>query len=296
MLFSAYQIESLLEDIQQEIFPIDKSASETMSLSEDAIEGARQYLRTPKNHALAWINPGDIKALVEDQTAYDPLVDQVQQSRAGRFVVPVYVPENPAPSFPLVSDHTKALRESDASQEQTPEMSLPEKDTFLTDESLENPSAEDFESDTDAEELVQDAAVAETEISGLERITAEESTNELAEENIDEQTPAETEESNKSTSAKTGVSAASLFDGIEVEDDQDADFDFDMTDMISALGGSFTLSTLFAGASGMALLVLFATGALGLSFPWPGPQHFQFIGAVIYGSAKLVGKKLRKNK
>ena len=75
-----------------------------------------------------------------------------------------------------------------------------------------------------------------------------------------------------------------------------ADYDFDMTDMILALGGGFTLSALFAGPEGMALLTLFATGMIGLSFPWPGPQHFQFIGAVLYGSAKLVGKKLRKDK
>jgi hypothetical protein len=75
-----------------------------------------------------------------------------------------------------------------------------------------------------------------------------------------------------------------------------ADYDFDMGDMIMALGGGFTLSTLFAGPEGMALLTLFATGVLGLSFPWPGPQHIQFIGAILYGSAKLVGQKLRKDK
>tara|TARA_B100002019_G_C21164197_1_gene544926 strand:+ start:78 stop:782 length:705 start_codon:yes stop_codon:yes gene_type:complete len=75
-----------------------------------------------------------------------------------------------------------------------------------------------------------------------------------------------------------------------------ADYDFDMGDMILALGGGFTLSTLFAGPDGMALLTLFATGVIGLSFPWPGPQHMQFIGAVVYGSAKLVGNKLRKDK
>ena len=75
-----------------------------------------------------------------------------------------------------------------------------------------------------------------------------------------------------------------------------ADYDFDMGDMILALGGGFTLSTLFAGPDGMALLTLFATGVIGLSFPWPGPQHFQFIGAILYGSAKLVGQKLRKDK
>lgn len=75
-----------------------------------------------------------------------------------------------------------------------------------------------------------------------------------------------------------------------------ADYDFDMGDMISALMGKFSLSGLFAGPGGMALLMLFATGALGLSFPWPGPQSIQFVGAVLYGSAKMVKKKLRKNK
>jgi len=75
-----------------------------------------------------------------------------------------------------------------------------------------------------------------------------------------------------------------------------ADYDFDMGDMISALAGKFDLSALFAGPGGMTLLMLFVTGALGLSFPWPGPQSFQFIGAVLYGSAKMVGKKLRKGK
>ena len=226
MLFSAYQIESLLEDIQQKIFPIDKSVSETMSLSEDAIQGARQYVRTPKNHALAWITPGDIKALVEDQTVYDPVVEHVQQSRAGRFVIPAYVPENPPPSFPLVSDHTKALRENDALQEQTPEMPLPEKNTSSTDESLEIPSAADVEALTDVEELVQDSA-GDTEISALKPIPAEESAEELAQESTDEQTQAETEKSTKSKSAKSGVSAASLFDEIEVEEEQDEEFEFD---------------------------------------------------------------------
>ena len=226
MLFSAYQIESLLEDIQHDIFPIDKSASETLSLSDDAIQEARQYLRTPKKRALAWIAPSDIKALVEDETSYDPVVDHVQQSRAGRFVIPAYVPENQAPSFPLVSDHTKALRESAASQEKITEMALPKKETSLTGESLEISSGEELETVTDAEELVQDST-SETEISALEQIPADDSGEELAEESADEQTPTETEESNKFTSAESGVSAASLFDGIEVEDEQGEEVDFD---------------------------------------------------------------------
>ena len=226
MLFSAYQIESLLEDIQHDIFPIDKSASETLSLSEDAIQEARQYLRTPKKRALAWIAPGDIKALVEDQTSYDPVVDHVQQSRAGRFVIPAYVPENPAPSFPLVSDHTKALRESATFQEKITERPLSKKETSLTGESLEISSGEELETVTYAEELVQDST-AGTETSALELIPADDSADELAEESADEQTPTETEESNKSTSAESGVSAASLFDGIEVEDEQGEEVDFD---------------------------------------------------------------------
>lgn len=242
MLFSAYQIESLLEDIQQKIFPIDKSVSETMSLSEDAIQGARQYARTPKNHALAWIAPGDIKALVEDQTVYDPVVEHVQQSRAGRFVIPAYVPENPPPSFPLVSDHTKALRESNALQEQIPEMPLPGKNTSSTDESLEIPSAADVEALTDAEELVQDSA-DDTEISALKPIPAEESPEESPEESAeelaagstDEQTQVETEESTKSKSAKSGISAASLFDEIEVEEEQDEEFEFDTGGLLGAI-------------------------------------------------------------
>ena len=238
MLFSAYQIESLLEDIQQKIFPIDKSVSETMSLSEDAIQGARQYARTPKNHALAWIAPGDIKALVEDQTVYDPVVEHVQQSRAGRFVIPAYVPENPPPSFPLVSDHTKALRENNALQEQTPEMPLPGKNTSSTDESLEIPSAADVEALTDVEEIVQDPA-GDTEISALKPIPAEESPEESAEElaveSTDEQTQAETEESTKSKSEKSGISAASLFDEIEVEEEQDEEFEFDTGGLLGAI-------------------------------------------------------------
>jgi len=96
--------------------------------------------------------------------------------------------------------------------------------------------------------------------------------------------------------AGVAVAALLIYIWLNMTFTGDADYDFDMGDMISALGGNFNLSSLFAGASGMALLTLFATGALGLSFPWPGPQHLQFIGAVIYGTAKLVGKKLRKDK
>ncbi len=57
MLFSAYQIESLLADFQQKGTPAGKSASETLSLSADAIQDARQYLRPLKRSHLNWVTP-----------------------------------------------------------------------------------------------------------------------------------------------------------------------------------------------------------------------------------------------
>ena len=96
----------------------------------------------------------------------------------------------------------------------------------------------------------------------------------------------------------TGIAVAALliYIWLNMTFTGNADYDFDMSDMILALGGGFSLSALFGGPEGTALLMLFATGMLGLSFPWPGPQHIQFIGAVLYGSAKLVGQKLTKEK
>lgn len=67
-------------------------------------------------------------------------------------------------------------------------------------------------------------------------------------------------------------------------------YDFDLSDMVAALAGDFVLYEIFAGEDGIRLLMLFATGfLLGLSFPWPGPQHIQFVSAVTYGAAKYVG-------
>ena len=176
MLFSAYQIESLLEDFQQGIFPTDKSASDTLSLSEDAVQDARQYFSTPKTRELDWIFPKDIKALVEDQTTYDPVVDYVQQSRAGRFVFPSYEPENPAPSFSLVRDHTQSVRDGDSEKAETPESLIPEKCALLTGLSTKTASAEDKVSLTDSEVSVEDTQSEETKKSAVEQTLAVDST------------------------------------------------------------------------------------------------------------------------
>ena len=190
MLFSAYQIESLLADFQQTDSPAGKSASETLSLSADAIQDARQYLRPLKRSPLNWVTPKDIRGLVEDISSYDPVVDNVQQSRAGRFVVPAYVPEIPAPAFPLVSDHTQMAPESETTEQESSESPVTEEDALMPEINTESAEVEDKVSVSVSENISKEnSLIIETEESSEE---SEESTN--------------------------GESAASLFEGIDDEE------------------------------------------------------------------------------
>jgi|TARA_B110000967_G_scaffold152261_1_gene156444 hypothetical protein len=190
MLFSAYQIESLLADFQQTGSPAGKSASETLSLSADAIQDARQYLRPLKRSHLNWVTPKDIRGLVEDISFYDPVVDNVQQSRAGRFVVPAYVPEVPAPSFPLVRDHTKMAPENKTTEQESSKSPVTVQNTMIPEVNTESTEVED-----------------KVSVSGSEDISKE---NSLL---------IETEKSSeKSTHGELAVSTASLFEGIDDEE------------------------------------------------------------------------------
>jgi len=190
MLFSAYQIESLLADFQQTDYPAGKSASETLSISADAIQDARQYLRPLKRSPLNWVTPKDIRGLVEDISSYDPVVDNVQQSRAGRFVVPAYVPEIPAPAFPLVGDHTQMAPESETTEQESSESPVTEEDALLPEINTESAEVEDKVSVSVSEDISKEnSLIIETEKSSEE---SEESTN--------------------------GESAASLFEGIDDEE------------------------------------------------------------------------------
>ena len=190
MLFSAYQIESLLDDFQQTDSPAGKSASETLSLSADAIQDAHQYLRPLKRSPLHWVTPKDIRGLIEDISYYDPVVDNVQQSRAGRFVVPAYVPEIPAPAFPLVSDHTQMAPESETTEQESSESPVTEEDALMPEINTESAEVEDKVSVSVSENISKEnSLIIETEESSEE---SEESTN--------------------------GESAASLFDGIDDEE------------------------------------------------------------------------------
>jgi len=190
MLFSAYQIESLLAEFQQTDSPAGKSASETLSLSADAIQDARQYLRPLKRSPLNWVTPKDIRGLIEDISSYDPVVDNVQQGRAGRFVVPAYVPEIPAPAFPLVSDHTQMAPESETTEQESSESPVTEEDTLMPEINTESAEVEDKVSFSVSEDISKEnSLIIETEKSSEE---SEESTN--------------------------GESAASLFEGIDDEE------------------------------------------------------------------------------
>ena len=71
-------------------------------------------------------------------------------------------------------------------------------------------------------------------------------------------------------------------------------YDFDMADILQALAGKFSLSTIFGGPDGAKLLILFVTGVIGASFPWPGPSSVQFISAIVMGLAKKVKARLSK--
>ena len=193
MLFSAYQIESLLADFQQTGSPAGKFASETLSLSADAIQDARQYLRPLKRSHLNWVTPKDIRGLVEDISFYDPVVDNVQQSRAGRFVVPAYVPEVPAPAFPLVRDHTKMAPGSKTTEQESSKSTVTDENAMITEVNTESAEVEDNVS-----------------VSGSEDISKENS--------LLIETEKSSEESEESTPGKSAVSTASLFEGIDDEE------------------------------------------------------------------------------
>jgi hypothetical protein len=71
----------------------------------------------------------------------------------------------------------------------------------------------------------------------------------------------------------------------------DVEYDFDLSEVLAALSGSYTLADLFAGPEGTRLLLAFAVGvATGLSFPWPGPMTVHFAIAIV----NTLAKKLRK--
>lgn len=94
--------------------------------------------------------------------------------------------------------------------------------------------------------------------------------------------------------AGVGVAALLIYIWFNMTFTGDFKYDFNLVDVLAALGGKFSLSQIFAGKDGMKLLLLFVTGVIGLSFPWPGPTSIKFLTATIKSIAEWAKIKLMK--
>ena len=234
MQFSAYQIESMLDDYQQENFPSDRSASETLSLSEEAINEARQHFTPSENRASVWKSPKEVIELIEDKTAYDLVVDFVQQTRAGRFVDPVYIPENPPPAFSLVTDYSQHDQKDSEEEQEAQQSEAAEKDLSHsalgsgTVQVKDKVSVNEAETEKDLSHSDQinismtekDTNANSTKISETDIIKATD------EESISEKSGEDAKNSTKSKKKRLTDSAAKLFENIE-DDEPNEEFEFD---------------------------------------------------------------------
>jgi len=234
MQFSAYQIEYMLDDYQQENFPSDRSASETLSLSEEAVNESRQHFTTSANRASVWKSPKEVIELIEDNTAYDLVVDFVQQSRAGRFVDPVYVPENPPPVFSLVTDYSQHDRKGSEEERESQESESAEKDLSHstlgsgTAQIRDKVSVNEAETEKDLFHSDQiDISISEkyTDANSA-KISETEIVKAADEESISEKLRENANNSAKSKEKGPTDSAAKLFENFE-DDEQDEEFEFD---------------------------------------------------------------------
>ena len=234
MQFSAYQIESMLDDYQQENFPSERSASENLSLSEEAIIEAREHFTTSTKRTSIWKSPKEIIELIEDKNEYDPVVDFVQQSRAGRFVDPVYVPENSPPTFSLVTDFSMHARKGPEEEQEIMKSEIAEKD--LSHSKLVSGKARIKEKVT-VNEVISEKDLShfdQAKISINEGDTGANSSNKsetdifnaVAKENIPEKLVEDVIDLTKSKKKRLTDSAAKMFENIE-EDGLDEEFEFD---------------------------------------------------------------------
>ena len=234
MQFSAYQIESMLDDYQQENFPSDRSASETLSLSEEAINEARQHFTPSANRASVWKSPKEVIELIEDKTAYDLVVDFVQQSRAGRFVDPVYVPENPPPAFSLVTDYSQHDQKDSEEEQEAQESEAAKKDISHsvlgsgTAQVKDKVSVNEAETEKDLSHSDQiNISITEKDTdANSAKISETDILKAADEENISEKSGEDAKSSTKSRKKGPTDSAAKLFENIE-DDEPDEEFEFD---------------------------------------------------------------------
>lgn len=72
----------------------------------------------------------------------------------------------------------------------------------------------------------------------------------------------------------------------------DPDYDFDVTDIVAAIGGAYAFSDIFGGTNGAKMLVGLLAG-MAISFPWPGSSSVHFIGSVIGVLLKRMHKRYK---
>ena len=220
MQFSAYQIESMLDDYQQENFPSDRSTSETLSLSEEAINEARQHFTPSENRIPVWKSPIEVIELIEDKTTYNLVVDYVQQSRAGRFVDPVYVPENPPPAFSLVTDYSKHDRKDSEEEQEAQESGTARvKDKFSVNEA-------ETEKNLSHSDQINISITEKDTDSNSEKISETDIVEAADGESIPEKLGEDTKRSTKANKKIPTDSAAKLFENIE-DDEVDEEFELD---------------------------------------------------------------------
>lgn len=91
-----------------------------------------------------------------------------------------------------------------------------------------------------------------------------------------------------------GVASILIFIWLNMSFTGDPTYDFNFSDVLDALAGKATISSIFAGKEGIKLITLFSTGIIaGLSFPWVGATSIHFVGGVIYSLAKKHKIKMR---
>ena len=94
--------------------------------------------------------------------------------------------------------------------------------------------------------------------------------------------------------AGIAVAALLIFIWTKITFIGDVDYDFNIDTVLQALSGKFSLSDLFSGPQGNTMLILFTTGLIGLTFPWPGATSIKFITAIVYTFSKAAGIKIHK--
>jgi len=181
-----------------------------------------------------WKSPKEVIELIEDKTTYDLVVDFVQQSRAGRFVDPVYVPKNPPPAFSLVTDYSRRDRKDSEEEQEAQENETAEKDLSIsalgsgTSQVKDKVSVNEDETEKDlshSDQINISISEKDTDVNSA-KISVTDIGKAADEESISEKSGEDKKYSTKSKKKRPTDSAAKLFENIE-DDESDEEFEFD---------------------------------------------------------------------